>query len=114
IVSGAPAIRTGMSNLALRWMNVHWNNGAKAATGSVPEPNALWSEAEGALIVDGLLQACDALDGAEDGLVFDVAHCAFDPMTLACKAGQTESCLAPAKAEALVKGIAGPVDSRGL
>ena len=114
IVSGAPAIRTGMSNLALRWMNVHWNNAAKAVSGSVPAPNEVWSEAEGKVIVDGLLQACDALDGAEDGLVFDVAHCAFDPTTLACAAGQTQNCLAPEKAQALAKGIAGPVDSRGV
>jgi feruloyl esterase len=114
IVSGAPAIRTGLSNLGLRWMNVHWNKAAQAVNGTIPPPNELWSAEEGALIVNGLVQACDALDGAEDGLVFDVAHCAFDPMTLACPAGQTQNCLAPAKAEALVKGLAGPVDSRGV
>ena len=114
IVSGAPAIRTGMSNLALRWMNVHWNNAEKAVNGTVPAPNAVWSQEEGTTIVNGLLQACDALDGAADGLVFDVAHCAFDPTTLACPAGQTANCIAPAKAEALVKALAGPVDSRGI
>jgi pimeloyl-ACP methyl ester carboxylesterase len=114
IVSGAPAIRTGMSNLALRWMNVNWNNGALAATGSVPPANEVWSAQEAELVVEGFVQACDALDGAKDGLVFDVMNCAFDPMTLACKAGQTESCIAPQKAEALIKGLAGPVDSRGI
>ncbi len=114
IVSGAPAIRTGLSNLGLRWMNVHWNNAVQELTGSVPPPNEIWSPEEGALIVNGLVQACDALDGAEDGLVFDVAHCSFDPMTLACAAGQTANCLAPAKAQALVTAIAGPVDSRGV
>ncbi|MGV3592828.1 MAG: tannase/feruloyl esterase family alpha/beta hydrolase [Gammaproteobacteria bacterium] len=118
IVSGAPAIRTGMSNLALRWMNVHWNNGAKAATGSVPPPNEVWSQQEAKLIVDGFVQACDALDGAEDGLVFDVMNCAFDPMTLACEAGQGgnagSSCLAPQKAEALARSLTAPVDSRGI
>jgi feruloyl esterase len=114
IVSGAPAIRTGLSNLGLRWMNVHWNNAVKELTGSVPPPDQVWSAEEGALIVDGLVQACDALDGAQDGLVFDVAHCSFDPMTLACAAGQSENCLAPVKAQALVTAIAGPVDSRGV
>lgn len=114
IVSGAPAIRTGMSNLALRWMNVHWNNGARAATGNVPPPNEVWSQQEAKVIVDGFVQACDALDGAEDGLVFDVMNCAFDPMTLACEAGQGESCLAPQKAEALAKSLTAPVDSRGF
>ncbi len=114
IVSGAPAIRTGMSNLGLRWMNVHWNNAAAKDANGAPLPGGTYNADEQKLIVDGLLQACDALDGAEDGLVFDVAHCAFDPMTLACPAGQTANCLAPEKAEALVKALAGPVDSRGV
>ncbi len=114
IVSGAPAIRTGLSNLGLRWMNVHWNKAMKELTGEVPAPDKVWSAEEGALIVDGLLQTCDALDGAEDGLVFDVAHCSFDPRTLACAAGQSETCIAPAKIEALVQALGGPVDSRGV
>lgn len=114
IVSGAPAIRTGLSNLALRWMNVHWNQAAAKDANGLPLPGGTYTEAESALVVDGLLQACDALDGLADGLVFDIAHCAFDPMTLACPAGQTANCLAPAKADALVKAIAGPVDSRGV
>ncbi len=114
IVSGAPAIRTGLSNLALSWMNVHWNNAAAKDANGVPLPGGTYSAAEQKVIVDGLLQSCDALDGAADGLVFDVAHCAFDPMALACPAGQTENCLAPEKAEALAKAAAGPVDSRGV
>lgn len=114
IVSGAPAIRTGMSNLALRWMNVHWNQAAAKDANGLPLPGGTYTPEESALIVKGLVQACDARDGAEDGLVFDVAGCDFDPMTLACPAGQTESCLAPEKAEALVKAVAGPVDSRGV
>ena len=114
IVSGAPAIRTGHSNLALRWMNVHWNLAAPKDDNGLPLPGGTYTADEQKLIVGGLVQACDALDGAKDGLIFDVAHCNFDPMTLACPAGQTTNCLAPAKAEALVKSIAGPVDSRGV
>lgn len=114
IVSGAPAIRTGHSNLALRWMNVHWNQAAAKDANGLPVPGGTYSKDEQTLIVNKFVQSCDALDGAADGLVFDIAHCAFDPMTLACAAGQTTECLAPAKAEALVKAIAGPVDSRGV
>lgn len=114
IVSGAPAIRTGLSNLALRWYNVHLNRAVQATGLGQPEPGAQFSAAEQKLIVDGLLQACDARDGVADGLVFDVAGCDFDPRALACAAGQSEGCLAPAKAEALARGIAGPVDSRGV
>ncbi len=114
IVSGAPAIRTGHSNLALRWMNVHWNQAAAKGANGLPLPGGTYTKDEQELIVGGLVQACDALDGAADGLIFDVAHCNFDPMTLACPSGQTTNCLVPEKAEALVQAIAGPVDSRGV
>jgi pimeloyl-ACP methyl ester carboxylesterase len=114
IVSGAPAIRTGLSNLGLRWYNVHLNRAVQATGIGEPQPGAQFSATEQKLIVDGLLQACDARDGVADGLVFDVAGCDFDPRVLACAAGASEGCLAPEKAEALVRGLAGPVDSRGV
>jgi len=114
VVSGAPAIRTGLSNLGLRWFNVQLNRAVQATGIGAQEPGAQFSADEQKLIVDGLLQACDARDGAADGLVFDVAGCDFDPRTLACAAGSSEGCLAPEKAEALVRGLAGPVDSRGV
>ncbi|MES2603502.1 MAG: DUF6351 family protein [Pseudomonadota bacterium] len=113
IVSGAPAIRTGLSNLALRWINVQFNQAApKDANG---EPLPAYSADEKTLIINGLKKSCDALDGAEDGLVFNVAACKFDPQTIACKAGDNSaSCLAPEKATALATALAGPVDSRGV
>jgi pimeloyl-ACP methyl ester carboxylesterase len=114
VVSGAPAIRTGLSNLGLRWFNVQLNRAVQASGVGKPEPGAQFSAQEQKLVVDGLLQACDARDGVADGLVFDVAGCDFDPRTLACAAGESEGCLVPEKAEALVRGLAGPVDSRGV
>ncbi|HTQ99734.1 MAG TPA: tannase/feruloyl esterase family alpha/beta hydrolase, partial [Candidatus Acidoferrum sp.] len=112
IVSGAPAMRTDLSNLALRWMNVHWNQvAAKGADGKL---QPAYSKDEQKIIVDGLLKACDALDGAKDGLIHNVAACKFDARSLACKAGETANCLAPAKAEALAVAVAGPKDSRGV
>ena len=114
IVSGAPAMRTGLSNLALRWMNVQMNLAAPKDAGGKPLPGGTYSKDEQQLIVGGLVQACDNLDGAKDGLIFNVAGCRFDPMSLACKNGKTENCLSKNKAEALVKAVAGPVDSRGV
>ncbi|MDT8399624.1 MAG: tannase/feruloyl esterase family alpha/beta hydrolase [Pseudomonadales bacterium] len=115
IVSGAPAIRTGLSNLALRWMNVQMNLAAPKDAQGLPLPGGTYSKTEQALIIDGLLQSCDALDGAEDGLIFNTTACHFDPRSLSCPAGQQgANCLAADKADALAKAVAGPVDSRGL
>jgi len=115
IVTGSPAIRTGLSNLGLRWINVQMNQAAAKDAKGQPVPEGTYSKDEQKLIVNSLVQACDALDGAKDGLIFNVAACKFDPHTIACKAGQKgDSCLAPAKADALAKAMAGPVDSRGV
>ncbi|HHX81689.1 MAG TPA: tannase/feruloyl esterase family alpha/beta hydrolase [Pseudomonadaceae bacterium] len=114
IVTGAPAIRTGHSNIGLRWFNVQLNRAVLSSGVGSPTPGEQFSAAERRLIVDGLLQSCDALDGASDGLVFNTNACDFDPRRLACAAGETEQCLVPEKAEALVQALAGPVDSRGL
>jgi feruloyl esterase len=77
-------------------------------------PGEQFSADERRLIVDGLLESCDVLDGARDGLVFNINACNFDPRSLACPAGETSQCLVPEKAEALVQALAGPVDSRGV
>lgn len=114
IVTGAPAIRTGHSNTGLRWYNVQLNRAVIASGVGEPRPEAQFSEAERKLIIDGLLARCDGLDGVEDGLVFNLQACDFDPRSLACAAGQSESCLVSEKAEALVRALAGPVDSRGV
>src|SRR5262245_9522047 len=62
------------------------------------------------------LNACDALDGIKDGVIGDVAHCAFDPAVTLCKAGgQTPDgpdCLTAAQVEAAKKIYAGPRNPR--
>lgn len=113
IVSGAPAIRTGLSNLAARWVTVHQNQVAPKDANGLPAGPAFSPERQ-AFIVDGLLQSCDALDGVDDGLIFNVRACNFDPHVLACDVNDSEHCLSDAEAEALAVGFAGPVDSRGV
>ncbi len=114
IVAGAPAMRTSYSNLATRWVTASLNAVApKDASGKAETTKAL-STADRQLVVDGLLKACDALDGARDGMIFDVKGCRFDPAVLACKGPKTASCLAPAQAEAIRKGLGGPRNRAGL
>lgn len=113
IVSGAPAIRTGLSNLAIRSVSIKLNQAADKDEQGLPIPGGTFNLAEQSLIVEGFLNACDANDGAKDGLVFDTA-CDFDPMVLACEAGNSEGCISEEKAQALSNAFSGPVDSRGI
>jgi feruloyl esterase len=107
IFSGAPAMRTGISNLALRWISVELGK----AVDDARDPFTLEEED---VIMGALLEQCDALDGQADGLVFNRNACNFDPRELACSVRGGSSCLADAKAQALAKAIGGPVNAAGL
>ncbi len=114
IVSGAPAIRTGLSNLALRWMKVQMNQVAAKDESGLPVMGSIFSKKEQKLIVAGLAEECDGLDGLEDELIFNTAACQFDLTSVACNNNNTSSCVAPEKITALQKALAGPIDSRGF
>src|SRR5262249_38157279 len=60
----------------------------------------------------GALAACDALDGAKDGLIGNVERCKFDPVVLQCKGSDTGGCLTAPQVEAARKIYAGPTNSR--
>jgi len=65
------------------------------------------------LIVNALLNACDAKDGLRDGLVSAPRACDFDPVAaLTCKGAKTDNCLSAQQTAALKKAFAGPKDSR--
>ncbi len=109
IVSGAPAMRTTISNLALRWIS---NQYVKA---KVETPRDPFTPGEERLVMGALMQRCDVLDGQADGLIFNRTSCDFDPTELACPASSRgPQCLAPNKAEALTRAMAGPVNAAGL
>jgi len=114
IVAGAPAMRTGYSNLATRWVTVSLNAAAPVdAQGHAITANAL-SDSDRKLVVDGLLKACDSLDGIQDGMIFDTKHCNFDPAALQCKDGKTQSCLSAAQAQSIKRAFAGPRTPSGI
>jgi feruloyl esterase len=46
-----------------------------------------------AMIHKAVLDACDSLDGLQDGLIGDPRRCHFDPKALACKGSDEPSCL---------------------
>jgi feruloyl esterase len=113
IVSGAPAMRTGYSNLATRTAAVALNQAAPRDPSGAPVAAQVLSAADKQLVIDRLLDACDANDGVKDGMIFDVKGCRFDPGTLACAGAGREGCLSAAQAAAIGKAFAGPKDSKG-
>jgi pimeloyl-ACP methyl ester carboxylesterase len=103
VISGDPAIRTGHSNLALGFMTAMFQ----------PDPKKFFSDSDRKLIVNSVLQACDAKDGLKDGMIFNSRACDFDPLTLVCSGSKSDSCLTRVQAEALKKAFAGPKSARG-
>jgi feruloyl esterase len=65
------------------------------------------------LLHKAVLEACDALDGVKDGVLEDPTRCHFDPQVLACKNGETASCLTAPQVELARKLYAGPIDAQG-
>jgi len=113
IVAGAPAIRTGHSNMSLAYINAAFNEFAPRDADGVPVMSELFSDSDKDLIVETILNTCDLSDGLEDGMIFDTRGCGFQPSQLTCGGEKTDRCLAPNQVAALDKAFRGPVDSMG-
>lgn len=113
VISGDPAMRTGFSGIGNTWSRVAFNQIAPKDDSGRPEPNKVFSESDIKLIVNGILNACDANDGLKDGMVFNTRACKFDPDVLVCKGAKSDSCLTSEQASAIKKAFAGPHNSRG-
>ena len=79
------------------------------ATGT-PETNL--SEGKLELIQNAVMAACDAADGAVDGIISDPMRCHFDPKKLQCKGEDAANCLTEAQVSAVEKLYSGPVNPR--
>lgn len=114
IVAGDPAMRTGLSNLAIgQWIPVAYNQASPKDPAGRPDIDKFLTDSDRKLFMDALMKQCDARDGVADGMIFDPLGCDFDPATLACKPGQTEACIAPEKTAAIKKAFAGPKNAYG-
>jgi hypothetical protein len=113
VVVGAPAMRTGHSNLAIEWATVQFNQSAPRDAAGLPLVERIFSAADRQTIVGGLLRQCDALDGRADGMVMNVAGCRFRPAELQCRGDKADGCLSGAQVGALERAFAGPKDAAG-
>ena len=113
IVAGAPAMRTGYSNLGLRWATTALNAIAPKDDKGAPVSRDALGDAGRKVVQEAMLAACDALDGQKDGLVFAAPSCKFDPAVLACKGTRQDGCLSNAQVDAVKKVMSGPKASDG-
>ena len=113
VVSIAPAMRTGFSNLALAHARSAFSRAAPRDAQGRPRLAQTFSAADKTLIRDGLLAQCDALDGLADGVIEHVLGCRFEPARLQCEAGRREGCLDAAQVAALVEAFQAPRDAAG-
>jgi feruloyl esterase len=106
IVAGAPALDwTGRASSALR-----------VASAVRVRPDSMLDAAAMNTLHRGALAACDADDGAADGVISDPPRCRFDPVTVQCAEGQS-ACLAPAQvtaARAIYASAANPATGRSI
>ncbi|MFL6551729.1 MAG: DUF6351 family protein [Povalibacter sp.] len=113
IVAAAPAARTSFSNLGLRYATAALNAIAPRDAQGKPQTRAAFSDADRRVLIDGMLGACDALDGAKDGFVFAPQSCNFDPATLACAGDKKDSCLSTRQVNAIRAVMQGPRTTTG-
>ena len=101
VIAGAPAYRVPLAAIeAMAEVQTLAAVAPKGADGK-PDLGAAISMDDLKLVAAKITELCDAADGLADGLVNNVKACKFDPLALACPAGQTGNCLAPEKAKAI-------------
>jgi feruloyl esterase len=102
IVAGAPASYSSKQTFGQIWFYQ-----------PLADPASALSRAQLTLLHDAVLNACDVLDGARDGVLETPLACTFDPAALACKADSNPaSCLTPPQVEGVRKIYAGASNPR--
>lgn len=122
IVAGAPVLHLPLGPLSGVYTTQLFANLAIDFSYQLPngDPNIArtFSDQDLMLVSKSVLRACDLLDGVNDGIVNDIAHCQSPLVdaqlkTIACKAEKNELCLHPNQISTLQLAMAGAKNSNG-
>jgi hypothetical protein len=107
IIAGAPAFLFNTQNSLDHGWRARANRDTGLSTGTV-----VLYPAKAAVLHTAVVAACDALDGQTDGLLSDPRVCHFDPATLQCAPGATDTsqCLTATEVITAKKIYDGPTD----
>ena len=97
VIAGAPGNNRTRLNVAFmdRYLN---NRAANDDSGTVILPASKLQ-----MITNAVVAACDAKDGATDGVITDPRKCTFNTATLACSGADAPTCLTPPQKTVLDK-----------
>lgn len=105
MIAGAPAMLFQVQNTLY--------HGWQAVSNTDADGSVILTSDRLPLIHKAVVEACDALDGVKDGLIAEPAKCRFNPATITCAPGQSETstCLTPKEAEVVRRFYEGPKDA---
>ena len=92
IIAGAPA--NYWTHLMTKGL---WNYRA-----DTKDPATILPREKAAMLHAAVINACDALDGAKDGIIEDPTRCRFDPKMMACTGEDRPDCLTAAQLDGVI------------
>jgi hypothetical protein len=107
-LAGAPGFNLPMAALQHAWDVQSFERVAGDIRGA-------FSREDMRMVADAVLEQCDALDGASDGIVGALAACqeTFDLEQLSCATREGDACLDETQIAALARSFSGPTSSDG-
>ena len=112
ICAPAMSVSSG-ATIAAAWDTQTYLSVAPADANGQRVLSRAFSDADLALVARGVTAACDAADGATDGMVLRPEACRFDPKRLQCAGAKDANCLTSEQVEALERTFGGPRNSSG-
>jgi len=113
VIAAAPAYRVVEASLDAAVQTQIFASIAPAGPDGRPLLGGAFTPAELGVLAKGILNSCDALDGATDGMVNNVRECKFDPTAVQCSTGDSSACLPINKVAAIKRAFGGARKKNG-